>query len=243
MHVVLEKTLKNASSYFQNFFIHEYNHRGILHAIDSRVKLLSSITFVILAVSTFELEKLLFLFLSLILVSAILGVNLKSLIKRVWLFTFFSFIVVSPFLLQNPKYSLIFTLRVLIALLAVQMLVMSTSFAEICFALRSLKVPELFVHALWMAYRYILVVFQDIINILLARESRRVSKGSHRDLWKKGGESIGLFFLRSIERAERIQLAIASRGEKIFGTNAKLGMLEIIYITLSGFIVLWWLIL
>ncbi|MDI9611358.1 MAG: cobalt ECF transporter T component CbiQ [Archaeoglobales archaeon] len=241
MHVVLEKTLKNASSYFQNFLIHEYGVRGTLHAIDARVKLLSSFSFVILAVSTFDLEKLLFLLISLLAVSVILGVNLKSLFKRVWLFTVFSFIVVSPFLLQNPEYPFLFTLRVLITLISLQLLVMTTSFAEICFAMRSFKIPQLFVHALWLAYRYILVVFQDIVSILLARESRRVAKGSHRDLWKKGGEAIGLFFLRSIERAERIQLAMASRGEKIFEMRAKVGMLEIIYITLSAFIILWWL--
>ncbi|MCS7143960.1 MAG: cobalt ECF transporter T component CbiQ [Archaeoglobaceae archaeon] len=243
MHVVLEKTLKNASSYFQNFFIHEYSSKGALHSIDARVKILSTFLFVIIAVSTFQLEKLLFLLFSLILISLILGLSFQKLIKRVWLFSLFSFIVVSPLILQNPVYPFIFTLRVLIALIAVQMLVMSTNFAEICSAFRSLKVPKIFVHGLWLAYRYILVVFQDIINILLARESRRVAKGSHMELWKKGGESIGLFFLRSIERAERVQLAMTSRGDKIFGIKSKFGLLEIIYIALSTFIALWCIVL
>lgn len=239
MHVVLEKTLKNASAYFQNFFIHEYSSKGVIHSIDARVKLLSTFLFVIIAVSTFDHEKLLFLFFSLIAISTILGLSLKSILKRVWLFTLFSFIVVSPLLIQDMKYPLLFTLRVLIALIAVQMLVMSTSFAEICSAFRSFKVPEIFVHGLWLAYRYILVVFQDIINILLARESRRVAKGSHMEVWRKGGEAIGLFFLRSIERAERVQLAMLSRGDKIIGGKSQFGMLEIIYITLTTFIALW----
>lgn len=243
MHVVLEKTLKNASSYFQNFFIHEYTSKGVIHSIDARVKLLSTFLFVIITVSTFELEKLLFLLLSLLLISSILGLSLRKILKRVWLFSLFSFIVVSPLILQDKVYPFIFTLRVLIALIAVQMLVMSTTFAEICSAFRSLKVPNIFVHGLWLAYRYILVVFQDIINILLARESRRVSKGSHMELWKKGGESIGLFFLRSIERAERVHLAMTSRGDKIFGVKSKFGMLEISYITLSSFITLWCIVL
>jgi cobalt/nickel transport system permease protein len=239
MHVVLEKTLKNASSYFQNFFIHEYSSKSTLHSIDARVKLIGTFLFVILAVSTFEPKKLLFLLLSLILISTILGLSLKNLIRRVWLFPLFSFAVVSPLLLQDPGYPLLFTLRVLIAVIAVQMLVMSTSFAEICSALRSIKVPEIFVHGLWMAYRYILVVFQDIINILLARESRRVARGSHLELWRKGGEAVGLFFLRSIERAERVQLAIASRGERIIGGKLQFGTLEAIYISLSAFVALW----
>lgn len=239
MHVVLEKTLKNASAYFQNFFIHEYSSKGVIHSIDARVKLLSTLLFVLLAVSTFDPKKLLFLLFSLISISIVLGLSLKSILKRVWLFSLFSFIVVLPLIFQDTKYPFLFTLRVLIALIAIQMLVMSTSFAEICSAFRSFKVPEIFVHGLWLAYRYILVVFQDIINILLARESRRVSKGSHMDLWKKGGEAIGLFFLRSIERAERVQLAMLSRGDKILKTKSQFGMLEIIYITLSTFIALW----
>jgi len=243
MHVVLERTLKNASSYFQNFFIHEYSSKGTLHSVDGRVKLLSTFAFVILAVSTFELKKLLFLLISLLAISLILGLSLKSLLSRVWLFSLFSFVVVSPLILQDLSYPFLFTLRVLIALIAVQMLVMSTSFAEICSALRSLKVPEVFVQGLWLAYRYIVVVFQDIINILLARESRRVAKGSHVDVWRKGGEAVGLFFLRSIERAERVQLAMLSRGEKILGIESKLGVLEIFYITLSAFIALWCMIL
>ncbi|TDA26432.1 MAG: cobalt ECF transporter T component CbiQ [Archaeoglobi archaeon] len=243
MHVVIERTLKNASSYFQNFFLQDYPTKGTLHSIDPRVKLLSTLLFVILAVSTFEPKKLIFLLFSLIAISAILGLNLRRLFSRVWLFSLFSFVVVLPLLLQDPKYPFLFTLRVLIALISVQMLIMSSSFAEICSALRSLKVPEVFVQGLWLAYRYIIVVFQDIINILLARESRRVSKGSHMDLWKRGGESVGLFFLRSIERAERVQLAMASRGDKIFGVRSKFGILEIIYIALSLFIVLWCIVL
>lgn len=239
MHVVLEKTLKNASSYFQNFFIHDYTSKGVLYSINAQVKLLSTLVFVILAVSTFDPKKLIFLLFSLILISKILELNLKGLIKRVWLFSLFSFLVVSPLLIQEPKYPFLFTLRVLIALIAVQMLVMSTSFADICSALRSFKVPEIFVHGIWLAYRYILVVFQDIISILLARESRRVAKGSHADLWKKGGESVGLFFLRSIERAERVQLAILSRGERIIQSKFKFGLLEIVYISLSAFVALW----
>ncbi|MEM0203204.1 MAG: cobalt ECF transporter T component CbiQ [Archaeoglobaceae archaeon] len=240
MHVLLERTLKNTSSYFQNFFIHEYKAEGLIYEIDARVKFVSTIVFVLLAVSTFEPIKLLFLLFSLLAILKILGLSLKKLFQRIWLFATFSFIVVSPFLLSNPQYSFLFTLRVLISLIAVQMLVMSTNFYDLCSALRSLRVPETFVHALWIAYRYTILLFQDIINILLARESRRVAKTSHGEIWRKGGEAVGLFFLRSIERSERLQLAMISRGERIVAQRAKLGFLEISYIAIVAFIVLWW---
>lgn len=240
MHVLLERTLKNASSYFQNFFVHEYRSKGVIYEVDARVKFISAIIFVLLAVSTFEPIKLFFLFFSLLVIIKILGLSLKKLLQRVWLFTIFSLIVVSPFLLSDPKYPFIFSLRVLISLIAVQMLVMSTNFYDLCSALRSLRVPETFVHALWIAYRYVILLFQDIINIMLARESRRVARTSHGEIWKKGGEAVGLFFLRSIERSERLQLAMISRGEKIVAQKAKLGILEISYIAITAFIILWW---
>lgn len=239
MHVLIERTLKNASLYFQNFFIYEYK-RGLIHEVDVRVKFISAVFFVLLAVSTFEQTKLFFLLSSLLAISVVLGLSLKKLLQRVWLFSLFSFIVVSPQIFSNLQYPFIFALRVLISLIAVQMLIMSTNFFDLCAALRSLRVPESFVHALWIAYRYTLILFQDIINIVLARESRRVAKTSHTAIWRKGGEAIGLFLLRSIERSEKLQLAMILRGDKIVAKKGKFGLVEISYIAVTAFIAVWW---
>ncbi|MEM4523845.1 MAG: CbiQ family ECF transporter T component [Archaeoglobaceae archaeon] len=243
MHILIERTLRNASSYFQNFFIHEYQRRGILHELDARFKFVATLIFIILAVSTFDHKKLLFLLFSLLIISSIFGLSILKLFKRTWLFFLFSFLVVSPLFFSNPLYPILFSLRVLISLFAVQMLLMSTTFYELCVALKAFRVPDTFLNALWLAYRYILVVFQEIINIMLARESRRVVKGSHREVWKKGGEVLGLFLLRNMERAERLQLAMISRGEKIFSAKTKFGKLEISYISIVAVITLWWIML
>jgi len=240
MHILLERTLKSASGYFQNFLIQEYKEKGIIHQIDGRVKLFSSLLFILLAVSTFELKKLLFLLFSILIVSVVLGLSLKSIIRRVWLFAIFSFIVVLPFLFSDVFYPFAFAIRVLISLISIQMLVMSTSFYEICSALKALRVPDAFVKPLWLAYSHIITMFRDLINIMIARESRRISKGSHREIWKKGGEALGLFFLRSLEKAEILQLAIISRGDKVIAVKGKFGIAEISYISIVAFIVLWW---
>lgn len=194
MHELLERTIKDASNYFQNFLIHEYSAKSALHKVDSRIKLISAIVFVVLAVSTFKLSKIVVVLLSLLIISAMTGISLKKMLKRVWLFILFSFIVVLPISTFNPMYSLTFTLRVATSLMALQMLIMSTSFAEICSSLRYFRIPRTFVHALWIAYRYAILMFRELFTILLARESRRVTKGSHMDMWRKGGEAVGLFF-------------------------------------------------
>uniref|UniRef100_A0A7C2NGC4 Cobalt ECF transporter T component CbiQ n=1 Tax=Archaeoglobus fulgidus TaxID=2234 RepID=A0A7C2NGC4_ARCFL len=243
MHELLERTIREASGYFQNFLIHEYSKKSALHAVDARVKLLATIIFIVLAVSTFKLEKVLLVLIFLAIISAVTGLSLISLAGRIWLFTLFSFIVVIPISLSDPAYLITFTLRVAASLLAIQMLVMTTSFSEICLALRYFRVPELFVSALWLAYRYAILMFRELLGILIARESRRVSKGSHMDVWKKGGEAMGLFFLRSFEKAERVQLAMEARGETLNHYHGKLKKLDFVYATILVFTVFWWVII
>lgn len=243
MHELLERTIKEASGYFQNFLIHEYSKKSALHAVDARIKLIATIIFIVLAVSTFNLEKVLLVLIFLTAISAVTGLSLRSIAERIWLFTLFSFIVVLPISISNPAYAVTFTLRVATSLVAIQMLVMTTSFAEICLALRSFRVPEVFVSALWLAYRYAVLMFRELLSILLARESRRVSKGSHMDVWRKGGEAVGLFFLRSFEKAEKVQLAMEARGEGLNHYHGKLKMLDFVYATIVAFTVFWWVII
>ncbi len=243
MHELLERTIKEASSYFQNFLIHEYSSKSVLHRIDGRVKLVSTVVFVVLAVSTFNLSKVITVLLFLLVISAISGLSIKRIFERIWLFTLFSFIVVLPLSVYNPLYGVIFTLRVAASLIAVQMLIMTTSFADLCSSLRYFRVPKTFVSALWIAYRYAILMFRELFAILLTRESRRVSKGSHMDVWRKGGEAVGLFFLRSFERAERVQLAIEARGGNVIEYRGKIKKLDLIYSTIVGFTTFWWVII
>jgi len=77
----------------------------------------------------------------------------------------------------------------------------------------------------------------------MARESRRVAKGSHLDLWRKGGESIGLFFIRSFEKAERVQLAMLARGDEIAYYRGRLRKVDFIYLLLLTFVVVWWVVI
>jgi cobalt/nickel transport system permease protein len=243
MHVILEKSLKEASKYFQNFFIHEYSEKGALHAVDARIKIFTTLVLIFLSISTFEPQKIIFIILTLTALAKLSKISLKKIITRIWLFSSFSFTITLPLFFQDPLYPFLFTLRVIASLTAIQLLIMSTSFSEICSALRSLHAPKIFVSALWIAYRYILLMFQELISIFMARESRRVAKGSHLDLWRKGGESIGLFFIRSFEKAERVQLAMLARGDEIAYYRGRLRKVDFIYLLLLTFVVVWWVVI
>jgi len=243
MHELLERTIKEASKYFQNFLVHEYARKTALHKVDARLKLLSTLILVILAVSTFSFEKVLLLNLFLLAISFAAGISLGRILERIWLFTLFSFLVILPVSFSNPQYLLTFTLRVAASMVAIQLLIMTTSFSEICSAFRFFRIPETFVSAMWLAYRYTTIMLMELLTILLARESRRVSKGSHMDALKKGSEALGLFFLRSFERAERIQLAMEARGERINHRYGKLKMVDAVYAAIVLTTIFWWVVI
>ncbi|MBC7109566.1 MAG: hypothetical protein H5T46_00915 [Archaeoglobi archaeon] len=243
MHVIIERTLKDASQYFQNFLIHEYSERTLLHEIDARVKLISTLIFILISISTFETQKIVFVIVSLLLIAKFSGLSLKRIFERVWLLSLFSLIVVSPFFLREPFYPVIFTLRTFSSLIALQLLIMSTEFPELISALRFFLVPKAFTSALWLTYRYAILMFQELLTLIMARESRRVKIGGHFEFLRKGGESLGLFFLRSLERAERIELAMKLRGGEILLPKGKIGAVDLLYLLISMFIFIWWVII
>jgi cobalt/nickel transport system permease protein len=123
------------------------------------------------------------------------------------------------------------------------MLVMTTPFNEIVFALRSFRVPEIFVLALWLGYRYTLLMFRELVGILIARESRRVAKTSHLEVLRMGGQALGLFFVRSIERGERVQLAMLARGDRVVRYRGKLKHLDTLYMAMLTAITFWWVVI
>jgi cobalt/nickel transport system permease protein len=215
----------------------------VLHEIDARVKLLGTIILIILTVSTFMIEKVAVVLLSLLVIAKFSSLSFKEIFKRIWLFTIFSFVVVIPVSLSDPHYAFIFTLRVATSLIAVQMLIMTTPFNEVVFGLKSFRVPEIFISALWLGYRYALLMFRELLKIMIARESRRVSRGSHLDVWKKGGQAMGIFFIRSYEKAERVQLAMMARGDRLITYKRELKSLDAIYALLILFIAGWWLVI
>jgi|Deesub1362A_J573_1020465.scaffolds.fasta_scaffold00137_57 cobalt/nickel transport system permease protein len=244
MHELIERSIKEASQYFQNFFIHDYGRQGFLHMIDARIKLLGTFLLIVLAVSTFDPMKVGVIFVSSLILAAFSRIGIKKVLKRIWLFTLFSFIIVLPltlsFRVEDLLYVLLFTLRVATSLIAIQVLILSTPFNDIVYAMRGLKFPKGFVSTLWLAYRYIILMFTELMRVMLARESRRMTKGSHMDLWRKGGESLGLFFIRTFERAERVQLAMRARGEKVVAIKGSFTRLDKIYILFMAAVTLWW---
>jgi cobalt/nickel transport system permease protein len=101
---------------------------------------------------------------------------------------------------------------VFIAVSFLSLLILTTQFSEIISALRFFKIPESIISILVLTYRYIHLTFSELFRILVARESRRVRKMKISEIWNGGGASLGVFFIRVLERAERIYLSSIARG-------------------------------
>lgn len=101
-------------------------------------------------------------------------------------------------------------LRGVLAVQGAMVLVMSTGFNSICRALGRMHVPGVFITILMMVYRYIAVLLEEASSMDKARRSRGYGKRNYNlRLWST---LIGQLLLRSVDRAERINRAMISRG-------------------------------
>jgi len=87
----------------------------------------------------------------------------------------------------------------------------STKFEELLHGMYRLKVPQVFVQITSFMYRYMFVLADQAMRMQMARDSRNFGL-NRRNIFKTMGNMIGMLFIRSYERAERIYAAMLSRG-------------------------------
>ncbi len=87
----------------------------------------------------------------------------------------------------------------------------STKFEELMHGMHRLKVPQVFVQITSFMYRYMFVLADQAMRMQMARDSRNFGL-NRRNIFKTMGNMIGMLFIRSYERAERIYAAMLSRG-------------------------------
>ncbi len=199
----------------------------VIHRLDPRVKVVSTLLFLftVISFSKYEIAGLIPFFLFPVLMVTLGDLPVGFLLKKI--------VIVSPFavfigifnpILDTKTVAIIagvplsagwlsfftilikFTLTVSAALL----LIATTSFPGICHALRRLGVPAVFVSQLLFLYRYLFVLIEEAMRLVRARDMR--SFGSRGSSMKVVARLIGVLFLRTVERAERIYSAMLSRG-------------------------------
>jgi cobalt/nickel transport system permease protein len=97
-------------------------------------------------------------------------------------------------------------------------LAMTTPFADLLWALGSLRVPGTLIAILSFMYRYLFTLREEAERLNRARAARSASSGKHPSggsmIWraKVAGGMVGNLFLRSYERSERVYAAMLARG-------------------------------
>jgi cobalt/nickel transport system permease protein len=98
-----------------------------------------------------------------------------------------------------------------IAIVAVSAVAASTSMAETVGGLRRLRLPAWCCELVALTARQLDVLRDEVGRVRLAGSVRAGTRGSTGE-WSAVGRSLGVLFVRSIERMDQLQLAAAARG-------------------------------
>jgi cobalt/nickel transport system permease protein len=101
--------------------------------------------------------------------------------------------------------------RSTLCLLAMILLAFTTPFTEVLGLLKRVRVPALLVTVLALTYRYLFVLLDERERLQRARASRTFVRQRARQ-WTSLASVIGVLFVRSSERGERIYDAMRARG-------------------------------
>ncbi|MBU1078311.1 MAG: cobalt ECF transporter T component CbiQ [Spirochaetes bacterium] len=193
-----------------------------IHHLDSRTKFLGSLFFIIVIVLTPPDKFLQFVLFFLVLVSLMLmsRVPLLYVFKRslviipfVGLFIFFI-----PFIKRSPsavwsKGLLIWNvfIKSYLAVLSLIVLTSTTSFHRLLAGLEKMKVSKIFILILSFMYRYLFVLIEEVEQMERAWRSKGYS-GTLGFKIRTFSQIIGVLFIRTYEKAERVYQSMLSRG-------------------------------
>lgn len=213
-----------------------------VHRLDSRVKLVLAVAFILTAAlmpaGAWPAYVLLLAVSLSVVVASELG--LRYVLKRAMLALPFVLAAV-PLLFTTPGWPALhtvlgpLTIRItetglerfagvaLKSWLSVQVAIVlaaTTPFPDLLAAMRSLRLPKLLVAIIGLMWRYLFVLVDEVLRLLRAREARSgfvPALGLRRGgslAWRGrvAGGMAGNLFLRSFDRAERIYAAMAARG-------------------------------
>ncbi|HEC21451.1 MAG TPA: cobalt ECF transporter T component CbiQ [Chloroflexi bacterium] len=107
----------------------------------------------------------------------------------------------------------------MISVQAAVLLMLTTHFTDMLWALGALRVPRVLVAIISFMYRYIFVLVDEAMRLSRARDSRSAVLAGQPERGQSvlfrartTGRMIGNLFLRSLERSERVYQAMLSRG-------------------------------
>ena len=208
--------------------LYELQRREIwINALHPLVKLLVSFIYIIITVSIgrYGLDRMILMAVYIFIGFSLADISFGQAFKRVWpilplvvcvgifnpIFDRTPMLAVGGMVITAGWISMItLMLKGIYAVLAAYLLIATTSVEEICYALRVLHLPKVFVTVLLLISRYITTMGEEVSRMTTAYHLRAPSqKGIHYKAW---GSFVGQWMLRSFDKAERIYEAMQLRG-------------------------------
>ena len=198
-----------------------------LHRLDPRVKLITTLLFIVTAVSfdRYSLAPLLPLFLFPLSLCAVGHLPVPYLRRKLLLASPFAVLVgmFNPLLDRTVMFQVggldisggwvsfgSILLRFTLTVSAALVLIASTGFTPVCVGLNRLGVPRAFSNQLLFLYRYIFVLTEEGARMMRARSLRSFNgRGTGVKVY---GAMLGQLLLRTMDRAQRIHRAMLCRG-------------------------------
>ncbi len=214
--------------YFNLGFLDALSYRDtFVHRLDPRIKFIVTFVFILFVVSfpKYEILKMIPFFVFPVFILSVGNIPVKFILKKLLIVSPFALFVgiFNPVFDTTPMYSLngflisggwVSYLSIMIKFILTAstalLLVATTSFPGICLALEKLRVPKVFVVQLLFLYRYLFVLTEETMRMVRARRMR--SFGKKGQGVKAFISIVGVLFVRTVERSERIYQAMCSRG-------------------------------
>lgn len=223
-----------------------------IHHLDPRVKVATTMLFIIYVVSfgKYEIGRLLPFFLFPAFLIGMADIPFGYLMRKLLIVSPFAVFIgifnpffdrgilmqIGPLYISGGWVSLIsILLRFILTVGATLLLIATTGFPAICMALERLGAPRIFSVQLLMLYRYIFVLIEEFIRMIRAYTLRSFTGKKMR--FRIFKQLLGNLLLHTLDRAQRIHMAMLSRaftGEIKIVRQYHFGWSEILY--LFGFI-------
>ena len=227
---------------------------SLIHNLDGRVKLISTIIITIFTVFSQQLIVPIIMEIFLIIILHLSKVSLKDAFKRiVLLLPFGGFIIIfQPFIQPGNilwtyswlritdtglNWGILLLARLITSLTAVVLLSSTSPMQEIVASFRKLKMPKELAMILSITVRFLFVFIDELTTIRNAQKSRNFdihsNLVSYKWKLKQVGYTIAMMFLKSYEQGERVHKSMISRGfsdtSQLFSEKTQLDKSDYIY--------------
>ncbi len=187
-----------------------------VHRLDPRVKIIGLIGLVVVSVSLPPGAWSAFAAVAFILIGLVVAARLRPghVLRRMTIeIPFLLAAAVLPFTAEDGVVlGATVGAKVTIGVLAMVVLSSTTPFPKLLRGFELLRAPRLIVVIVALMWRYLHVLAEQVSRMQTARAARGYSAGRLRQAVPSTGPLIASLFVRSLERGERVHLAMTSRG-------------------------------